>query len=123
MPPWLTADVRQNKMSEAVILPLWVLLPSILVFTNVAFAKRRAIRYFLGAGLRVVDLKTRWVSARTDPFSPREGRVVFCAHLEDPKGSAIPAWVASAGFIPLYFGESLEVKFSPTGAFPQHPAL
>lgn len=110
-------------MPESVIILVWLILLFSVGVANVAFAKRRAVRYFSGAGLRIVELKTRWMSARPDPFSSRDGRVVFCAHLEDPKGSAIPAWVASAGFIPFHVGESLEIKFSPTGAFPQHPTL
>jgi hypothetical protein len=110
-------------MSDTATILLSFLLLASLAFANVAFAKRRAARYFLGAGLRIVDLKTSWLNVRTGPFGRRDGRIIFCAHLEDQKGLAIPAWIAAAGFIPFYVGESLEIKFSPTGAFPRHPAL
>lgn len=110
-------------MSDGLTIFLWLILLLSVAAANAAFARRRAVRFFTGAGLRIVGLKTNWLGARRSPFGEREGRLVFCAHLEDAKGSAIPAWVASAGFIPFHAGESIEVKFSPTGGFPRHPAL
>jgi hypothetical protein len=90
---------------------------------NVAFARRRAVRFFRGAGMQIVSLKIRWRGKRTDPLSSREGKMIFCAHLRDSTGASVPAWISSAGMIPLYVGEALEVKFTPTGAFPKYPAL
>jgi hypothetical protein len=110
-------------MTEDAVMFAFVITFVAIFAANIPFARRRAVRFFRGAGMQIVSLKIRVRTKRTDPLSAREGKIIFCAHLKDPAGSSVPAWVSSAGMIPLYVGEALEVKFTPTGAFPDFPAL
>jgi hypothetical protein len=95
------------------------------VIVDASVARRRACRYFHGAGLRVVSMKIRWVRKPSlgEPFDEFRGRYIFCAHLKDLDGASIPAWVSSVGMVSLFPDDPLEVKFAPTGAFPHHPNL
>ena len=84
-------------------------------------ARTRAISYFKSVDMRVVRLKLQWARLPSSRFLVFGRRLIFCAYLEDSKGAAIPAWVASAGIFGARADDALEVRFSPTGAFPDNP--
>jgi len=102
-----------------VLLGAWVTLYG----ANMAIARRRATKYFHGVGMRAISMKIRWLPSRIGPLSSSDNKLIFCAHLKDPAGVSIPAWIASAGIVWFRYGNDLEVRFSRTGAFRNHPEL